>query len=109
MKNRTFSLYAIIGVIIGGLFVSIISSRFDSSEINLPNNQNPISVPKIYAAASISKGTILLLLAVGVIGVLGVSRKKKDRKNLSKNNEILHATNDHGLNEEKEKALSNNP
>ena len=35
----------------------------------------------IWAAALISKETLLLLLAVGIAGVLGMSRKKKNVKN----------------------------
>jgi hypothetical protein len=51
----------------------------DKSETFQLKNQNQIFVIESDAARSISKGTILLLLAVGVIGVLGVARKKKCR------------------------------
>jgi hypothetical protein len=41
-------------------------------------DQNQVKVPKTYTAASISRVAILLLLAGGVIGILSLSRKKKD-------------------------------
>ena len=49
--------------------------------------QEPINVPRTYTAASISKGTLLLLLAVGIIGALGVSRKRKVARRIVQNNE----------------------
>ena len=97
MKIKSFSLCAIIGVIIIGLMILFILSRPDDSEVSQLINQNQLSVPESYAAASISKGTILLLLAVGVIGVLGVSRKKKDSGSHAQNNEIPQATGHHNL------------
>jgi len=44
----------------------------------MPINQSPLQVSESYNAASVSEGTAMLLLAVGVIGVLGISRKRKE-------------------------------
>lgn len=103
MKIKSFSLCAIIGVVITGLMILLIFSRPDESEISQLNKQNQISFPETYAAASISKGTILLLLAVGVIGVLGVSRKKKNSGSHAQNNENPEATGYHNLNGDSKK------
>jgi len=97
MKIKSFSLFAIIGVIIIGLMILLIVQRPHESEIFQLNDQNQISVPESYMSASISKGTILLLLAAGVIGVLGVSRKKKDSGSHAQNNETPQATDHHNL------------
>jgi preprotein translocase subunit SecG len=101
MKIKSFLLFAIIGVIIIELIILLIVQRPHESEISQLNNQNQISVPESYMAAPISKGTILLLLAAGVIGVLGVSRKKKDSGSQAQNNEIPQAAGHHNLNEDK--------
>ena len=77
MKIKTFALCAVISVVIIGLLTLIILLHTTESEISQLSNQNQISYPETYASTSISKGTILLLLAVGVIGVLGVARKMK--------------------------------
>ena len=95
MKIKRFSLCAIIGLVITGLIILLILSRSDKSVIAHHNNPHQISVPGSYAAASFSKGTILLLLAVGVIGVLGVGRKKKDRGSNAQNKEITDAEKHH--------------
>jgi hypothetical protein len=108
MKNKTFSLYAIIGVIISGLVILFISARPDKLEIPQQYHQNQISVPENYAAASISKGTILLLLAAGLIGVLGIGRRKKNSERRPENNETTQATEGHDMNEKKQKRISKN-
>ena len=64
---------AILLVLAVGLFISAdhpetVFARFD---------QDRDRTAESYEAASMSKSTILLLLAVGVIGALGVNRKKK--------------------------------
>ncbi len=101
MKIKSFSLFAIIGVIIIGLMILLIVQRPHESEISQLNDQNQISVPESYMAASISKGTILLLLAVGVIGVLGVGRKKKGTRRHDQKNETDSVSGVHKLNEGK--------
>ena len=87
MKIKSLLLCAITGIVITGLMLLLILSHPNDSETSQLNNQNQISVSESYTAASISKGTILVLLAVGVIGVLGVSRKKKDSESHAQNNE----------------------
>lgn len=74
--NLTF--LTLISVILAGLLALTFVSVHVAQKISQLDNQNQISATEGYAAAaSISKGAILLLLAVGVIGFLGVSRKKK--------------------------------
>ena len=76
IKNLIFSVF--LSVILLGLigigFISVMKNK----EASIKIDQNQIHIPNSYKAASISKGTIFLLLAVGVIGVLGISRKKKE-------------------------------
>ena len=79
MKVKILSISAIISVAVTGLMVLFFLASPDNSETSHLNNPNQISVIESDAARSISKGTILLLLSVGVIGVLGVARKKKYR------------------------------
>ena len=78
MKIHYLIIFAFSGAILLGLAagVYIHANRSDTGLARLDRNQGRI--PKSDAIASISKSTILLLLAVGVIGALGVSRKKKD-------------------------------
>ena len=95
MKIKSFSLFVIIGVAITGLSILLILSRPYQSGIAQLTVPNQISVPENYVTASISKRTILLLLAVGVIGVLGVGRKKKDRGSNAQNKEITDAEKHH--------------
>lgn len=78
MKIRNFIFLAVIGVILSGLTSVVFISVLDKKETIRLFDQNLIKIPESYSAAAMSKGTIILLLAVGVIGVLGVSRKKKD-------------------------------
>lgn len=73
-----------------GLLIFTVISVQDQSEAT--RYQNQTSVSKSYAAASIPKGTIILLLAVGVIGVLGISRKKKSNVDLSQHDKIENKT-----------------
>jgi hypothetical protein len=79
IKNLTF-LVLIIFILAGSLI--FVHSKREISELN---SQNQISVPENYVAASISKGTILLLILAGVVGFLGFGRKNKDQNNSSKN------------------------
>jgi hypothetical protein len=54
-------------------------------------------------AASISEGTILLLLAVGVIGALGISRIKKSIGSPAQRNATDSASGDENVNEDRQK------
>jgi hypothetical protein len=77
MKIRSLIFLALTSVILSGLTTIALNSVFDKRETTRFFDHNQIKVPDTHIAASLSKGTVLLLLAVGVIGVLGVSRKKK--------------------------------
>jgi len=78
MKITNLIFFALISVILSGLTTIVYISVFDKEETTRLLDQNQVKIPETYTAASIPKATILLLLAVGVIGVLGVSRKKKN-------------------------------
>jgi len=78
MKIKSLIFFALTSVILSGLTTIVLISVSDKEETTRLFDQNQVKVPGTHSDASISKGTILLLLAVGVIGVLGVSRKKKD-------------------------------
>lgn len=103
MKFKSVSLYAIILIVIGGLVGFLILSRPVESEISKLKNESQISAPRSSAAASISKGTILLLLAVGVIGALGIGRKKEDKQSNRQNNVIFQARGHQDLKEGRQK------
>jgi hypothetical protein len=88
MKINRLINFLFVGVILSGLVAGAfilggerraVPERMDQ---NLPQTNDNDS----YVAASISEGTILLLLAVGVIGVLGISRKKKDLDSTTQRN-----------------------
>jgi len=99
MKIKNLILFGLTSLILSGLTTIVLVSVFDKEETTRLFDQNQVKVPETYTAASISKGTILLLLAVGVIGVLGVSRKKKEILNPAQKNETNRAPNHQNLNE----------
>ena len=92
MKSKNLTLYALIGVVVTELMILFILYQ--------------MSVSESYAATSISKGTILMLLVVGVIGILGVGRKKIDSGSHAPNDEARQATGHDNLNEEKQKIIA---
>jgi hypothetical protein len=108
MKITNFRLFALIGVLIAGLMILAILLRADESAISRLNNQHQISVPESYTAASLSKETILLLLAVGVIGALGISRTKKGIGKPAQRNAIDSASDYENVNEERQKLITKN-
>lgn len=88
MKITNLIIFTLTSVILSGLTATAIVSVFDKKEETARLfEQDRINVPDIYTAASISKGTILLLLAVGIIGALGVSRKRKTAPGIFENND----------------------
>ena len=78
MKIKNLIFFLLIGILLSGLAITIFVTVHDKEEISKQISQKLFQVPEGYNAASVSKGTILLLLAVGVIGVLGISRKKRE-------------------------------
>ncbi len=77
MKLRSIISFVLIGAILSGLTTAVYISVLDKQETVRRFDQNQVNISERYDAASMSRGTIIVLLAVGVIGVLGVSRKKK--------------------------------
>ena len=77
MKFKILIFFASISVILSGLATIVYTSVLDKQATVRRFDQNQTKIPETHNAAAMSKGTIILLLAVGVIGVLGVSRKKK--------------------------------
>ena len=109
MKFKSFIFFALISVVLAVLLILTVISVHDQSVATRYKNQNQISVSKGYAAASISKGTIFLLLAVSVIGVLGISRKRKSSVDLSQHDRIENKTENQNLKEDDQKIITPNP
>jgi hypothetical protein len=78
MKINRFIFFLSVGVILSGVIAGVIFFVGEMRGAPGHIDQNLATTTEGYVSASISKGTILLLLAVGVIGALGVSRQKKD-------------------------------
>ena len=89
MKIKKLTYVLLLSVILSGLITAGYISIHDKKDSSRLGNQSQAATSESYAAASISKGTILFLLAVGVIGFLGVSRKRKG----SVDNDQKNATN----------------
>ena len=99
MKNLIF--YLSIGILLSGLAIAFSITVYDKKEISKQISKKLFHVPESYHASAVPKGTILLLLAVGLIGVLGISRKKKESGNPAQRNEIDRESENHNLNEGK--------
>jgi hypothetical protein len=102
MKIKNLIFFLLIGILLSGLGTAGFISVHDKEDSSMPINQNSTQVPKSYNAASVSKGTILLLLAVGVIGVLGISRKKKELGTPDQRNEAREEPDRQNMNEDKQ-------
>ena len=77
MKIKNLIFFLLIGTLLSGLVTAGFISVHDKEEVSEKIKQNQFQIPESSNAASFSKGTLLLLLAVGVIGVLGIGRKKR--------------------------------
>jgi hypothetical protein len=84
MKIKLFIFFLIFGVILSGVMAGAFIFGVEMREVPGSIDKNKAPTTESFAPASISEGTILLLLAMGVIGALGVSRKKKDSGSDSK-------------------------
>jgi hypothetical protein len=93
MKINRFIYFLLVGVILSGIIAGVLILGAEMNTIPGPIDQSLLPTAGGYASASISKGTILLLLAVGVIGALGVGRQKKDFGNDSNRNATDRETN----------------
>ncbi len=108
MKIKNLIFFLLISILLSGLVIVVFISVHDKEEISKQINQNQFQVPESYNAASVSKGTILLLLAVGVIGVLGISRKKRELRSPARRNETNREPDHQHLNEDKQKLITRN-
>ena len=80
MKLKTTILLAAAGVISIGLLVfGLITTEVTTPLVSAEPQKNRHE-SDYWAAASISKETLLALLAVGIAGVLGMSRRRKKLK-----------------------------
>jgi hypothetical protein len=101
MKIKNLIFFLLISTLLSGLVTAGFISVRDKEGISKQTNQIPYQVPESYNVASVSKGTVLLLLAVGLIGVLGISRKKKELGDPAQRNETNRERDNHNLNEDK--------
>lgn len=106
MKIKTFIFIALIGIILSGLATIMFMSVSDRKENIGLANQDQLQIPQTYTAASMSRGTILMLLAVGVIGALGVSRTKNNSRSPAQRNAIHSASDYENANEERQKLIT---
>ena len=108
MKIKHLIFFLIISILLSGFTIAVFITVYDKEEISKQIDQKLFQVPESYNAASVSKGTILLLLAVGVIGVLGISRKKKELGNSAQRNATNREPDHQNLNEDKQKPTAKN-
>ncbi len=109
MKITNFKLITLIGVLLTGLLILLLFHGDDRDPSSRLSHQDQIWVPDRYVAASLSEGTILLLLAVGVIGALGISRIKKGIGSPAQRNATDSASGDENVNEDRQKRIAKNP
>jgi len=102
MKIKNLIFILLIGTLLSGLVTAGFISVHDKEEVSEKINQNLFPVPENYNAASVSKGAILLLLAVGVIGVLGISRKKRELGSPAQGSGLDRESDHQNLNEDKQ-------
>ena len=102
MKIKNLIFFLFISILLSGLAFAVFNTVHDKEEISKQINQNPQQVPESYNAASVSKGSILLLLAVGIIGVLGISRRKREHGSPAQRNGTNKEADYQNLNEEKQ-------
>lgn len=79
MKQQNGVLITIAGILSIGLLIVGLLSAQDLFPSSLMKQQDGLTDPDFFAAPSISKEMLLLLLAVGIAGVLGMSRRKKKK------------------------------
>ncbi len=80
MKIKNLAYAAVICTLIIGIVILGFHEMHAMSEAPRHGSQNQLAPPDRHPFISISKGTILVLLAVGVIGALSIRRKKKAPK-----------------------------
>jgi hypothetical protein len=108
MKINRFIFFLFVGVIFSGVITGVFILGGEMRAVPGQIDQNQAPTNESYASASISKGTILLLLAVGVIGALGVSRQKKDSGSDSDRIPADRAQQHVNVNEDRKKLMTRN-
>jgi ABC-type Fe3+ transport system permease subunit len=108
MKIKNLILFLFTSILLSGLVIAGFISARDKEAISTQINQNQFQVSESYNTASVSKGTILLLLAVGLIGFLGISRKKKELGSPAQRNETIKEPDHQNSNEDKQKPIAKN-
>ncbi len=101
MKTTSHKFFLIIGVILSGFIIIAYITVNDKTEMARQIEENEVPVSKAYNAASVSEGTILVLLAIGVFGALVFSRKKKDIRSTAQRNESPVSPENQDLNEDR--------
>jgi hypothetical protein len=97
MKINNLAFFLLLSIILSGLMIAGYIFVHDKAETSNSVGQILAPAAKSYSTTAIPTGTLLALLVVGVIGVLGVSRKKEDafssiHKNATNSAAELHAT-----------------
>jgi len=102
MKFNNYIFFLSISTIIAGLIV--LSYFFMDNGLAILGliDDDQVSATENYEAASINKGSILLLLLVGIIGFLGVSRRKKNTHQLVEKNRVDKVADNQSGNSNKE-------
>ena len=108
MKINRIIFFLFVGVILSGLMMGAFILGVEKRAVTERIDQNQAPTNDSYVAASISEGTILLLLAVGVVGALGLSRKKKDSGSDLRRSPADRAGQDVSLKEDRKKITSQN-
>jgi hypothetical protein len=108
MKIKRFIFFLFVGVILSGVITGVFILAGEMNALPGRIDQNQAQTTENHAASSISKGTILLLLAVGVIGALGVSRQKKSTGGDSHSNLNARAGENANVNEGRQKLMTRN-
>jgi len=94
MKIKNLAYVAVISMlIIGSGILGFLEIR-TKSMIKRHDGQHHLATPDNGHSVSIPKSTVLALLAVGVIGVLTVRRKKKDKKSPAHHNKLQTVSED---------------
>ena len=109
MKIKTFIFIALISIILSGLTTIMFMSVFGKKENTRLINQGQLQVPQTYTAASMSKGTILMLLAVGIVGALGVSRTRRGNGSPAQRNKANGAPDYQNANENRQNLIPKGP
>jgi len=109
MKLNYLIIFLSIGIILLGLGAGGAIAADETEVISGRRDHHEDRTPESYKAATISKGTILLLLAVGVIGALGVSRKKNGNgSRFDRAEDDMAEQSPDGANEDRQKLIGHN-